>query len=449
MEDYKIYPKQFQYEKIIIERNKCFMIVPFDDNFNRIYGIIKDEASKQEVLCICADEMNGSQPIVNKIIKGILESQYIIVDLTNARPNVLYELGIAHSFRDARNILLLKQKNTDYPFDISHLPYHEYDPNNIFQLRTIISDFIKDSHSITDFRDALAANDIYDYSINDSSNFIEYIENYFKENIVIYSHILNQNILNYDNEVIEDAFVKFQSLIADTLSKRYTAIFDGIIRIYIKLIERCNIEEISLKFAARFSDNLLIYGLEDDTIRITKETDLMLSLANANKLMDFCLPWIIGYFSKSKSSSIDLNRYKLENFLMNTQNETINATIVNSIFNNDCHIREHMADIIGAKRINNSFETLKKQLVLEENWFTIGSLVEAIGRVAPSEEGLFAIESWINENGKKLIEEKQFFLLKHLQHGIVLLEKNGSTHLNNFRIKFEKYMHENQVGPID
>ena len=108
-----------------------------------------------------------------------------------------------------------------------------------------------------------------------------------------------------------------------------------------------------------------------------------------------------------------------------------------------------MADIIGAKRINNSFETLKKQLVLEENWFTIGSLVEAIGRVAPSEEGLFAIESWINENGKKLIEEKQFFLLKHLQHGIVLLEKNGSTHLNNFRIKFEKYMHENQVGPID
>lgn len=40
--------------------------------------------------------MNGSQPVVNKIITGILESQYIIVDITHAKPNVFmnWELRI-------------------------------------------------------------------------------------------------------------------------------------------------------------------------------------------------------------------------------------------------------------------------------------------------------------------------------------------------------------------
>ena len=40
MEDYKIYPKQFQFDKVIIEKKSCFMIMPFSSEFNSIYGII-------------------------------------------------------------------------------------------------------------------------------------------------------------------------------------------------------------------------------------------------------------------------------------------------------------------------------------------------------------------------------------------------------------------------
>lgn len=46
---------------------------------------------------------------------------------------------------------------------------------------------------------------------------------------------------------------------------------------------------------------------------------------------------------------------------------------------------------------------------MEENWFTIGSIVEAIGRIAPLEEGMQIIEKWIDENGERMIQEKQFF----------------------------------------
>ena len=449
MKDYRIYPKQFQFDKILVEKNKCFMIMPFDDKFNYIYGIIKEEADKNGVICQRADEMNGLQPIVNKIIRGILESQYIIVDITDDKPNVFYELGISHSFRDARNILILKQKDTKCPFDITHLPYKEYDSKNPYQLKSIITNFIKGARFITDFQDALAINDIYNYTIGGLSNYIEYVEDYFEENIIIYSHILNQNSSVHSQVELENAFIQYEKFITKTLPLQNADITDGIIRIYIKLIEKCEDNKIALKFASRFSDHLLLSGLDDDLARIEKETDLMLALANSNKLLALCLPWIISYFSRSKSSSIDLNRYKLENFLMRTDNTSINNAIIDSVFNEDCHVREHMADIISAKHMKEGFHALKKQLVVEENWFTIGSIVEAIGRIAPLEEGMQVIEKWIDENGDRIIQEKQFFLLKHLQHAIVQLEVNGTQHIDKFRNKYQIYMHENQVGVID
>lgn len=232
MEDYKIYPKQFQFDKVIIEKKSCFMIMPFNSEFNSIYGIIKDELTKNGINCNRADEMNGTQPIVNKIIRGILKSRYIIVDLTYARPNVFYELGIAHSFRDAQNILLLKQPQTDYPFDITHLPYKEYDPNNEFQLRAIVSKFIKDSRYISDFQDALMINNITDYSINESSNYIQYVQEYFGVEVDIYTHILNGASSSYRRQNLDIAFMKYEELIKEIIRQQKQEILTGAIQIY-------------------------------------------------------------------------------------------------------------------------------------------------------------------------------------------------------------------------
>jgi hypothetical protein len=448
MNNYSIYPKQFQYEKILTKKNTCFMIMPFDDSFNAIYGVIKEEAEKNGILCSRADEMNGSQPVVNKIITGILESQYIIVDITHAKPNVFYELGIAHSFRDAQSILLIKQQGDEYPFDISHLPYQNYSAKNVYQLKSIINDFIKSSKCITDFRDALAINDIYDNTITGSMNYIEYIEDYFGENICIYSYILNTSASKYEKPEIDNAFANFENFLKNTILEHNLSMMDGVIRVYIKLIEKCDLDDVSRKYTKRFSDTLLVAGIEDRTMIITKETDLMLALAESNKLLDQCLPWIIGYFSKSKSSNIDLNRYKLESFLMNSSSKEVESAIINSMYHEDCHIREHMADIIGAKGIINAYKTLKSQLFVEENWFTIGSIIEAIGKIAPKKEGLQIIDKWIDINGTMLIEQKQFFLLKHIFHALSLLEIDSNEYTDKFITNYGKYFHQNQVGPL-
>ena len=39
----------FQYEKILPKKNTCFMIMPFAQSFNEIYGTIKEETEKNGV----------------------------------------------------------------------------------------------------------------------------------------------------------------------------------------------------------------------------------------------------------------------------------------------------------------------------------------------------------------------------------------------------------------
>ena len=68
VKDYKIYPKQFINDKIPIEKNRCFMLMPFSPEFDYIYGTIKKDLNDNGLICNRADEIAGSKPILNKIL---------------------------------------------------------------------------------------------------------------------------------------------------------------------------------------------------------------------------------------------------------------------------------------------------------------------------------------------------------------------------------------------
>ena len=99
--------------------------MPFKKEYDYIYGTLKESLQNNGYIVNRADEIAGSKSIMNKILTEILRAQYIVVDLTGYNPNVFYELGISHSFKDAKNILLIRQKDEKIPFDISHLTYIE------------------------------------------------------------------------------------------------------------------------------------------------------------------------------------------------------------------------------------------------------------------------------------------------------------------------------------
>jgi len=113
MNNYKIYPKEFRNENIPILKNKCFMIMPFDSKFDIVYGSVKDALEIAGYNCVRADDISGSTAIMNKILQEMLSAQFVIADLSTSNANVFYELGIAHSFKDAKNVIIIGSVTTN------------------------------------------------------------------------------------------------------------------------------------------------------------------------------------------------------------------------------------------------------------------------------------------------------------------------------------------------
>lgn len=87
------------------------------------------------------DEPLGTNIIMRDVTKSIFESQIIVAELTGKNPNVMYELGLAHAAK--KPVIMLIQKDTEFPFDVSHVRYLPYDPRDLFKLRTDLVDRIK------------------------------------------------------------------------------------------------------------------------------------------------------------------------------------------------------------------------------------------------------------------------------------------------------------------
>lgn len=437
MENYIIYPKQLRRQQIPIEKNRCFFLMPFSDDFDGIYGAIKQCLNDAEFICNRADEISGSTPIITKILTEIMKSQYIIVDLTDSNPNVFYELGIAHTIKEARNVLLLKQKNYKVPFDISHLTYTEYDPHNIKLLTSYIRSFLKENKSKNDFYDALCRHGIINYFDENNNEFIEFLLSKLPNNTI---QQLTDILLGEDSEFsqdkINDALMLLRNVIAEAFINCNYSLISKLIDIYykeIQLVYECD--------AVREHVNNILYhfyeqfDIKDSDIREYR-TRLALLLANKEMYMDIVMPWILNYFSRSKTATIDLNRYSVESFLMSSNSLLVNNAIINSLCNKDCYVREHMSDIIGEKRLISGATLLYIQLAKEDNYFTAQSMMEAIGKLNQP-GGIEVIEQWVEKHKKNIINTNQLFVLKHAMIAIAALDNTSDQiHVGKFKDEF-------------
>lgn len=435
MDEYLIYPKQFQRVNIPVEKNRCFVIMPFKNEMDYVYGIIKQGLNKAGFICNRVDEIVGATPIINKILTEILRSRYIIADLTDCNPNVFYELGIAHSFKEAPNIIILKQQGSKVPFDITHLTYIEYDVNNAKFLTSAILKAIYENSYLADFSEALNIRGIIPYVRNDEEVFIAYIEQNFQKNLSALISILNNEISKFSTEDIENFIVQYENLLGKAILNESEEIISGLLAIYSEMLISISKFPATEEAVGRFLDGSFLnrFSVKPEKMLVW-ETNLAITMAKTNKMSDIVLPWIIRYFSQTKTASVDLNRYKVEAFLMTCDNNKVNEVICNAVFDNNCYIREHMADIIGEKRIIEGEENLCRQLISEENFFTAVSIIEALGKLRIT-KAIPYILNWIQAKEKIILSEKQFFVLKHAR---IALAKLVDTVDNEVLIQFDK-----------
>lgn len=107
-----------------MEKKKVFMIMPFADQFFEVYEMLKMRFEEHFDFNNAGEEGN-QQNVLKDIIQPLYESDIVIADLTGLNANVMYELGLAHSF-NKKTIVITQDDLSTLPFDLKQYRAKNY-----------------------------------------------------------------------------------------------------------------------------------------------------------------------------------------------------------------------------------------------------------------------------------------------------------------------------------
>ena len=131
-----------------VDERLAFVLMPFAEDLTRIYtSIIKPTVEATDLVCRRADDFKTNKAIIQDIWKAICEARVVIADLTDLNPNVMYELGIAHTV-GKETILIYqrgREKDLKFPFDLAHIRRIVYEDSATGgkNLENVLSDTLK------------------------------------------------------------------------------------------------------------------------------------------------------------------------------------------------------------------------------------------------------------------------------------------------------------------
>ena len=104
------------------------VMMPFDSAYDNVYSAIQDACAAHGLEAKRVDEIFGPDQIMDDIFRTIVQSRFVISDLTGRNPNVLYETGIAHAHNC--EVVMIVQNPEDVPFNLQHRRFVTYLRNN-------------------------------------------------------------------------------------------------------------------------------------------------------------------------------------------------------------------------------------------------------------------------------------------------------------------------------
>jgi len=95
--------------------------------FDPVYAAIEGACSDATLTCERADKIWEESTVIQDVFNLIYRSHIVVVDLTGSNPNVMYEVGIAHTL--GRHVVPIVQAPASRPFDIAHHRILDYLPD--------------------------------------------------------------------------------------------------------------------------------------------------------------------------------------------------------------------------------------------------------------------------------------------------------------------------------
>ncbi|MEH6395152.1 hypothetical protein [Pseudoalteromonas sp.] len=106
-----------------IERNYAFIamaINPENPELEDVLDAIKEGAGRCGIQAERVDEAQSNERITDRILESIEKAEFVIVDLTNSRPNVFYEAGYAQGI--GKTPIYIAKDGTKLEFDLKDYP---------------------------------------------------------------------------------------------------------------------------------------------------------------------------------------------------------------------------------------------------------------------------------------------------------------------------------------
>ena len=139
-----MYAKEyFKSTKFIADPGLCFVLMPFAPAFNAAWETIRDTVGNPpfNLLVRRADDIDTPGYIMSDVWQNIAQARLLVFDLSGQNPNVFYELGIAHSFKNKDQVILVSRDIESVPFDLRQLRTIIYN-NDLAKLKSSLSDTI-------------------------------------------------------------------------------------------------------------------------------------------------------------------------------------------------------------------------------------------------------------------------------------------------------------------
>lgn len=435
-----IYPKNVLNSELDIQYNQCFVVMSYANEYKPVYNKICNEL-KSPYSCVRVDRMKERGLIAADIIYCIKSSHFVIVDISSRSPNVFYELGLVHCFKNSSNVILIKRDDKKAPFDVNGYDVKTYSMRNLDGLVTMIREELEKKVPQQTLFNILLNKGIVTHEDNKyiDEGIFEDIKNELP-NICAALSSSKVKIRNPKN-ILELVFSK---IILN--NERKASIY---FQLFALLLVRFNVDINEEKgFKSILNEHSPIYHNIPESVIDSLQTDFVLTYANYAKPVSPIIDWIMKYFERSKSTNIDLNRHRLEKFLLQTTEIIAQNKIIEELSSKERHVREHMADIIGARRMQSAQDALIKQLAVEEWPFCASSIITALGRLEPNEESLNAIDNWFAQFKDSILEQRYHFILKRVVDSITALDKNGTLareYHKNYDKTLIRYMNSHPI----
>jgi nucleoside 2-deoxyribosyltransferase len=123
---------------------RVFVMMPFASDFYDVYAIVKDSiaAVDESMQVIRLDEIRAAGSITNDLITEIRKATLCLADVTDAHPNVMWELGYATAL--GKPVVVITQRSDQLPFDIKDVRTVQYSRKALSQtLRDPLTEMLK------------------------------------------------------------------------------------------------------------------------------------------------------------------------------------------------------------------------------------------------------------------------------------------------------------------